>query len=75
MTDSPKVGNSGPAAAVAVGKDATEIEITPQMIEAGLATLEDSGRLINDRVSSGDGLLVRCIFLSMWSRRRAGEIP
>lgn len=45
------------------------LEITPEMVEAGLAVLEASGRLHNDRVSLGDRILVRQIYREMESRR------
>ena len=48
-----------------------EIEVTPEMIEVGLAVLEESGRLTNDRLESGDGLLVQDIFSAMHHHRPA----
>ena len=45
----------------------SEIEITPEMIEAGLNALEESGRLEFDRVMSGDQFVVERVFRAMWS--------
>ena len=43
------------------------IEVTKEMIEAGLKVLEVSGRLIYDHRVSGDGLLIQDIFSAMMS--------
>ena len=42
------------------------IEITPQVIEAGLEVVEESGRLWHDSLSSGDSLLVQELFVAMY---------
>lgn len=42
-----------------------EIEVTPEMVEAGCAVLLDSGRLTTDYLVSSDPLLVQEIFLAM----------
>lgn len=42
-----------------------EIRITPKMVEAGLRSLVESGRMDDDLEVSGDSLLVQRIFLSM----------
>ena len=47
------------------------IEVTPEMIEAGLKELDDSGRLGGDRLLSGDEVLVQQVFLAMWRCRSA----
>jgi hypothetical protein len=46
-----------------------DIEITPEMIAAGVNALDESGRLI-EGVRSGDSLLVREVFEAM---RRASR--
>lgn len=40
------------------------IEVTPQMIEAGVRVLEESGRLSTDYVVPSDDLLVREILVA-----------
>jgi hypothetical protein len=46
-----------------------EIEITPQMIKAGLRVLEISGRLTTDYLKPSDKILVQELFLVMWHSR------
>jgi len=43
----------------------TPIEVTPEMIEAGLKVLESSGRLETTYLVGSDSLLVRQMFLQM----------
>lgn len=45
------------------------IKITPEMIEAALAVLEDSGRLEGGRRAGGDELLVHQLFSAALSCR------
>ena len=47
----------------------TPVEVTPQMVSAGLRVLEESGRLIGDRLVSGDEQLVRELLSEMLARR------
>jgi CTP:phosphocholine cytidylyltransferase-like protein len=52
------------------------IEVTPQMIEAGLSILEASGRLETTYLVDSDSLLVRRMFLAMFLHlRRDTEAP
>ncbi len=44
-----------------------EVEVTPEMEEAGVFELVESGRLFTDYEMSEDQLLVRRIFLNMLS--------
>ena len=41
------------------------VEATSEMIEAGLAVMKESGRLIGDQLMSGDGILVQEIYRAM----------
>ena len=51
------------------GQAGAEIEITPEMIEAGLLVLVESGRLFTDYEMSGDRILVQEVFSTMLSAR------
>lgn len=42
-----------------------DIEVTPEMVEAGLRVLEESGHLIGDRPSSADDLLIREVYIAI----------
>jgi hypothetical protein len=53
---------------------AREIEITPEMIQAGLKVLDHSGRLWGDWVTLGDDLLIHSILVGM-IRHRTLEQP
>ena len=44
----------------------TQINVTPEMLRAGLEVLEESGRLSTDYLVSADKLLVAELFLAMW---------
>ena len=46
-----------------------EVEVTPEMMEAGCQVLLESGALANDYLSSADPLLVCDIFQAMWGSR------
>jgi hypothetical protein len=46
-----------------------KIEVTSEMIEAGVSVLIESGRLDTDYEQPADALLVQRIFLTMQSRR------
>ena len=43
------------------------VEVTPEMIEAGVKVLDDSGRLISD-ARGGDRILIEEIFRAMQAR-------
>lgn len=45
--------------------DLTDLEITPAMIEAGVAVLAESGRLDGYEPMSGDAILVSDLFRAM----------
>lgn len=49
------------------GQASAEIEITPEMIEAGVVVLRDSGRLYSD--SNSDRLLVQEVCSAMLGAR------
>lgn len=55
-------------------KENEEIEITPEMIAAGLQILEQSGRMAEGFLSS-DALVVRDVFQAMLDRKpkRTGQ--
>jgi hypothetical protein len=48
-------------------------EITPEMIDAGLEVLENSGRLIEGLWPGVDRLLVQELFVAMWQNRPRGS--
>lgn len=52
--------------------DGEEIDITPQMIEAGRTILDNSGLLTHPGLSS-EPLVVRDIFFAMWLHRKVGD--
>jgi hypothetical protein len=51
------------------------IEVTPEMVAAGLKEFLESGRLFTDYEASSDRLVVRRIFLAMWDSRSRGMFP
>ena len=48
--------------------------LTPEMIEAGINVLEESGRLPGDKRLTGDDVLVAEVFFAML-RHRPRELP
>ncbi len=49
-----------------------EIDLTPEMIAAGVKVLGESGRPYSDDATSVDALLVADMFRAMWRHRPDG---
>lgn len=57
---------------LATPADCAPIDVTPQMVEAGVSVLDASGRLAEGPMS-GDGLLAEQVFRAMMERHRSAR--